>query len=135
MDASIDDNRNTGVGIVIRNNRGQVIQAFARSYHFPSVLMAEALARYQGIRLAKEHGLQNLVIEMDSQEFVNILLNKSIFPNYIGDIIIDIHHIISDIHRVNFYWVSRHSNKLAHLPLLDKATGISSDSHYKKFAF
>ncbi|KAH6763321.1 hypothetical protein C2S52_020754 [Perilla frutescens var. hirtella] len=59
-----------------------------------------ALACYQGIRLAKEHGLQNLVIEMDNQELVNILLSRSIPPNYIGNIIADIHHIISDFHMV-----------------------------------
>lgn len=66
-----------GLGAIIRNSRGEVMAAATWRYHFPDdVEFVEAVAIYEGLKMAKLMGLYPLIIESDSQNVISLITGK-----------------------------------------------------------
>ncbi|KAH9791666.1 reverse transcriptase-like protein [Citrus sinensis] len=78
VDASVVvEQRRVGLGAVIRDARGKVIAAATKPSCFQQeVAYAEAEAARFGVAIAEKVGCWPLIIETDSQEVVDLVLNK-----------------------------------------------------------
>ncbi|KAF9612735.1 hypothetical protein IFM89_003745 [Coptis chinensis] len=75
-DGSVHDNGN-GFGGIIRDSLGNVTLAYVGSSHKPSVLFLELLAIAKGLQYAKEKGISNLEVNLDSSGAINIIRGPS----------------------------------------------------------
>ena len=63
-----------GLGVVIRNEQGQVMVSLSERLPLPSsVIEVEALAAQRGLQLAAETGFKNIVLESDSRILITAL--------------------------------------------------------------
>lgn len=68
--------KNEGLGVVIRNYEGKYIPAATKpSEFYGSVTFTEAKATKFGLEIAKKAGCLPLIIETDSQEVIDLVLN------------------------------------------------------------
>lgn len=73
-DAVFTDQGCIGVGVVIRNDREEVLGAMSKKIHIPfGAIEAEAKAMEEGILLAWDLGLKNIIVEGDSLVVVQAL--------------------------------------------------------------
>ena len=58
----------------MRNSQGEIMMAAARFYkHLPDVLTSEALAARDGMMLAHDLGVEELILELDNSTLVALL--------------------------------------------------------------
>ncbi|KAH6805645.1 hypothetical protein C2S51_030476 [Perilla frutescens var. frutescens] len=114
-DAFIDREESTGIRGPIRNHMGNVLEDFAlKSHKCTDVITVEALACSRGVQMAKDLGVQKLIVEVDNLEFANALINRSVPRSYVENIIHDIFSITSSFSMITFCWRKRDHNKPAH---------------------
>lgn len=75
-DASVVAHNTSGGGL-IRDSKGQWVQGFSRYIGSTSVLLAELWALRDGIHMAKNLHMHNLIINVDSVEAVKLLSSSS----------------------------------------------------------
>ena len=62
--AMFRDQGKIGVGVVIRNDQGELMGAMSKKIHFPlGAIKAEAKAMEEGIMLAWDQRLKNIIVE------------------------------------------------------------------------
>ena len=66
-----------GVGVIIRDEKGQIIAFMAENVPLPnSVAALEALAAVKALSFAADLGISSVVLEGDSESAVNALISK-----------------------------------------------------------
>ncbi|KAK6153378.1 hypothetical protein DH2020_013017 [Rehmannia glutinosa] len=115
-DASIMTDEGAGMGVVIRDDRGIVIET---SYRFQpnlfDVEVAEALACRNGIFLARSLGLKCVMVEMDNQTLFRKLSRGDNDLSYLGYLVNDICDLFSSFDSIRPCLVRRSGNTVAHL--------------------
>ncbi|XP_022142956.1 uncharacterized protein LOC111012950 [Momordica charantia] len=104
----------TAIGIVCRNEKGQILAAASRrmeAYHDP--LMAESLALLEGLRLADHLNIQQVQFESDSLQLINLLTEDPISWCGSNVWLEDIRVLARNFIDFNFLHVCRSSNKAA----------------------
>ena len=116
VDEALCEADNTaGLGVVIRNEHGQVMASLSERILLPStVLEVEALAAGRGLELAVETGFRNIVLESDSQILITALREGSYSLSSFGHTVQDIKFIASYVLSINYTHVRRQCNALAH---------------------
>ena len=89
MDGALFEADNTtGLGVVIRNEHGQVMASLSEHILLPlTVLEVEASAARRGLELAVEMGFRNIVLESDSRILITTLREGSYSLSSSGHIV------------------------------------------------
>uniref|UniRef100_A0A2N9G757 RNase H type-1 domain-containing protein n=1 Tax=Fagus sylvatica TaxID=28930 RepID=A0A2N9G757_FAGSY len=116
-DGAIFSNTNeAGLGVIIRNDQGEVMGSLSQRVPFPhSVEAVEAYAARCAIQFAKDLGIMKIDLEGDSRIIVDALLHAGPCSTFYGHIIEDIKQIAKAFSSVQFKHVKRDGNTLAHL--------------------
>ena len=105
----------TGIGVVVRDSKGEIIAALSQKILEPhSVDAAEALACNRAVVFAKELSLFSVIVEGDSMRIVQAASNKRANLTLFGHVINEIHESCSSFNRISFQHVRRDGNMLAH---------------------
>ena len=84
--ATFKDSRQCGLGVVVRNDKGEIMGALSKKIRSP-LLEAEAKAAKCGLIFAWELGLREVIIEGDSQVVIQALSTEQPAPLSIQQII------------------------------------------------
>ena len=105
-----------GLGVVIRNDRGQLMGALSKMLPYPlGAMEAEAKAVECGIIFAWELGLRQVIVEGDSQVVVHALNRRTNTPLPIQQIILGAQTWLPNFRSWKAIFAQRDCNKAAHL--------------------
>ncbi|XP_024046567.1 uncharacterized protein LOC112497228 [Citrus sinensis] len=128
VDAAVkEDRKSAGLGVVIRNHRGQVLAAAVKSMNFQgNIAIAEAYAIKWGMEVAKDLSLSSVIIETDCKNVADLANKKVSNMTEIWWTMSDIHKSTQDFQLISFQHVLRKCNGFAHF--LAKRALCSSES-------
>ncbi|KAK4382134.1 hypothetical protein Sango_2901400 [Sesamum angolense] len=113
--AVFDRGKETGIGVVARNDRGDCVGwlslRLAKTSDGP---LAEAFAAREAVLFAINRGWQNVVLEGDCATLITKLLSGLRDFSAIGSITLDIQNLISYFQFSRFSFVQRSCNSVAH---------------------
>ncbi|XP_010684130.1 uncharacterized protein LOC104898725 [Beta vulgaris subsp. vulgaris] len=98
-------------GIIIRDSSSTFIQATSLNFGASSVLLVEASALHQGIQIAHQLGIQNLIIEGDNLLVIKALQNLCSIPWKIATIIQDSKFMLQHFSSVQVRHIFREANR------------------------
>jgi len=115
IDASTGRDSMRGVGVIVRNNKGDIMVAEHKSFRADwDVDTMEAFAVFYGLKMCWEVGYQRIEVEMDSKIVVEALNRRKNLQNYTSTFIHDAHTLGSLFTSISFSHVRRSANVLAH---------------------
>ena len=105
-----------GVGVIIRNEDGQLMSAMSKRFYLPlKTLEVEAKAVKEGITLARELSLKNIIVESDAQVVVNSLSESGLLPSSILTVIEGTRMSLRGFDSWEINHICRAKNSAAHL--------------------
>jgi ribonuclease HI len=114
--AVFSEQNEAGVGVIIRNHRGEVMGSLSQRIPYPhSVEAVEASAARCAIQFAKDLGFMLIDLEGDSKIIVEALLLKAPCTTIYGNVIEDIKQSAQNLQSVHFLHINREGNVMAHL--------------------
>ncbi|XP_075636819.1 uncharacterized protein LOC142609068 [Castanea sativa] len=127
VDGAVFSNQKaTGVGVTIRDDRVRLEAAMSKKLHAPlGALKAEAKAFKAGIIFARDVGVQDIIIEGDSMIIFRALCELSPPPQSVASIIEGILDIVREFRSVQFSHTRRQGNIPAHI-LAKHASSIAN---------
>ena len=108
--------KQSGVGVMVRDKKGNVIAAMSRKLDFPlGVLETEAKALEIGVNFAKEVGLRDVVFEGDSLLIINAVHSFGEAAASVQNIIHSVLRNAQCFRTFDFLHIKRQGNAPAHL--------------------
>lgn len=113
MDGAWNQNTNQGsTGAVIRDSMGCFVAGAAKSFVAHSSIEAEAAALIEGMKLAINLNLDNIIVESDSKELILALDNHIEKGNWrIYTFLTEFHRLRNLLCNVSWHWISRQANR------------------------
>ena len=113
--AVFKESNSAGIGVVIRDDLGQVMTSMSESVHLPSsVDEVEALTAVRAIYFAQEVGFSSIILEGDSERVIKSLRSeKPSFASF-GHLIEDAKVLIESFVNFTVSHVKRQGNSIAH---------------------
>ena len=106
----------SGVGVIVRNEDGNVVAAMCRKLDLPlGVLETEAKALEMGVAFAEEVGLRDVVFEADSQVLINAIHGTGEAASSVQNIIQGVLRRAQGFRTFDFLHTKRQGNAPAHL--------------------
>ncbi|XP_075669676.1 uncharacterized protein LOC142639367 [Castanea sativa] len=108
--------KQSGVGVIVRDEEGNVIAAMSRKLRLPlDALETEAKALEIGMEFAKEVGLRDVVFEGDSQLIINVVRGIGEAKASILNVIHGVLRTAQRFRTFDFLHIKRQGNAPAHL--------------------
>ncbi|XP_043693618.1 uncharacterized protein LOC122644075 [Telopea speciosissima] len=108
------DHKRGGLGVVIKNYRGELIFAKLDPSKFDSMIIGEALAIRLGLLEAISEGLEFIKVESDNQQVINYLNASTMSaPLQLQSVLQDILHIAAYFSDCKFTFIPREANEVA----------------------
>nr|XP_023907618.1 uncharacterized protein LOC112019310 [Quercus suber] len=116
FDAALFDHLGcAGLGVVVRDWRGNVLAALSQKVALPqSVEMAEALAAKRAVQLATEMSFTRVLVEGDCKRVVQALQTLGRCLKMYGHLIADARRLGATLQTCTFHHTLREGNLLAH---------------------
>uniref|UniRef100_A0A803MBN7 RNase H type-1 domain-containing protein n=1 Tax=Chenopodium quinoa TaxID=63459 RepID=A0A803MBN7_CHEQI len=115
-DAAVFNNGKIGLGCVLRDEQGSVCLASCHSFDAVSdITMAEALAARFSLFVALDTGFSKVILEVDCLNLFYKLMNRTRVYNALGIILNDIFSLYCLFVSLDFSFVRRTGNKVAHV--------------------
>ena len=106
----------SGMGVVIRNENGQLMDSICKKMLLPlGALESEAKVVEEGIHLAWDLGLKDVIVESDSLSMVNVLRGLGPTPSSTRKVSEDIEMTLRQFRLWKTSHINRGSNRAAHL--------------------
>ena len=106
----------TGLGVVIRDDKGRVEAALCRRIDVPlGAVEAEAKAWEAGLLFAKDVSVHEVVLEGDSLVVYNALCGTSPPPSSVASIVLGMQDLCKEFRKIDVFHIRRQGNKPAHL--------------------
>lgn len=117
-------------GVVVRDEKGNLLTGCYRRHVAHSSLMAEALAIRDGMVLATSLSLEKVLLESDNLEVIQAC-RREIMRGEIRAILEDIWKLKQELSRCGFTWTRRQGNELAHqIAALGRSNRLNQDWTY-----
>ena len=112
--ACFSTSNRTGIGAVLRDNKGAVVVAFTKRLASPfAPLVAETTAVREGLRLMMANGLRAAYVETDCL-VVSKAINNDISIPVIDSVISDINSLLLELGSGSCHYIPRAGNEVAH---------------------
>ena len=113
--AMFNESNEAGIGVVIRNCKGEIMVALSEKIQKPqSVVALEMLAARRAVLFARECGIQQSSFKGDSEFVINSLRHGELLHSSIGYLLKDTMSYASSLQSFSFSHVSRQGNYVAH---------------------
>ena len=113
-----------GIGVVVRNNRGQVMAALAEKIPKPtSTIILEVPVARRAVQFIHELGFAHSIFEGDAETVIKALADGNCTIPSIGHIVKDIESISGLLQTKSFSHIRRQENIMAHA--LAQRVGLS----------
>ena len=110
-----EDSNEVGIGVVVRNANGEVIDALSKKIPYPSsVDLVEVLATRRVVLFIVELGISQSVFKRDSEVVYKALKAVDVGHSSIGQYGKDIMSIIGSLRTFSFSHIRRQGNCVAH---------------------
>ena len=105
----------TGIGVVIQNEFGEVMAALSEKIALPtSVETLELLAARRATVFAMELGLQQISFEGDAEGVIKALSKRDVTHSLVGHLVKDFRSITSSLGTFSLSHTRRQGNNVAH---------------------
>ncbi|KAL0007369.1 hypothetical protein SO802_008871 [Lithocarpus litseifolius] len=105
----------SGIGAIIRNDKGEVMAAMSASGPRVSTSdEAELLACRRAIEFAVDAGFSRLIVEGDSSNVIHSISSSSENFSLLGNVVSDIRHLLGGLQWSRVCYVRRGANQVAH---------------------
>ena len=105
----------SGVGVIIRNEKGEVMGTMtAKGPGVTDSMEVEALACRRALEFAVDIGITELVIEGDCAQVISTITSNQFSLSQLGHVFEDIQVLISSLRWAEVHWVNRSANLVAH---------------------
>ncbi|XP_075665477.1 uncharacterized protein LOC142635157 [Castanea sativa] len=122
-----DDMTASGKGVIIRNDRGQVMAALSsKSHAVVDSKEAEVLARRRALEFAVDAGFSELIVEGDNANVMHSIRSDRVDLSCLGNLYDDIRCLAACLRHVEFHSIRRCANGVAH-SLARYARNLSQD--------
>ncbi|XP_075649675.1 uncharacterized protein LOC142620145 [Castanea sativa] len=109
------DTGEAGIGVVIRNEIGEVMAALSEKIALlPSVEILELLAARRAAVFAVELGFQNVIFEGDAEGVIKVLSQRDAAQSSVGRLVKDFRSIASSLGTFSLSHIRRQGNNVAH---------------------
>ena len=113
--AMFNERDKAGIGVIIRNPKGEVMAALSEKIQKPpSAEILELLAAKRAMRFSLETGFNKSVFEGDSELVIKSLRHGGYENSLGGHLIKDILFTVNSFQSISFSHVVRQSNAVAH---------------------
>ena len=114
--AMFNESNEVGIGVVIRNCKGEIMVALSEKIQKPQFVVAlEMLATKRAVLFARECGIQQSSFEGDSKFVINSLRHGELLHSSVGYLLKDTMSYASSLRSFSFSHVSRQGNSVAHV--------------------
>ncbi|KAH6784203.1 hypothetical protein C2S52_009162 [Perilla frutescens var. hirtella] len=115
VDAAIKGLNKAAVGVIFRDENAAFTGGFSQKLEAClDVLVAESNACLKGLLMAMNLNYHNLLVEMDCLELFHFLYSRKVPPIHAGNVIADILNLSESFVSLEFRWIPRSANKVAH---------------------
>ena len=113
--AIFKEEQESGIGVVIRNNKGQVLAALSKKVTIPATVeILEMLAARKAATFARDLGFSQVCFEGDAELVVKCLQSGSVSNALVGHLAKDFMSIRGYFQSSSIIHVRRQGNKVAH---------------------
>ncbi|XP_030969947.1 uncharacterized protein LOC115990240 [Quercus lobata] len=113
--AVLTDTSASGVGVIIRNDRGQVMVALSsKGLAVTNSKEAEVLACRQAMEFVLDAGFSDLIMEGDDSNVIRSIVSAQIDWSHLGNLYDDIRCLAGRLRHVEFRGIRRITNEVAH---------------------
>ncbi|XP_035547305.1 uncharacterized protein LOC118348876 [Juglans regia] len=116
FDAAIDEqNCVVGLGIIIRNSKGEVMAAYSEPQRMKAkAVLVEAIALRRTIEVCKEMGFNKVVFEGDTLVMINALKENVVCWTWYGQVVEEVKSSLKELLHWKIQFVRRDGNMIAH---------------------